>query len=57
LVEQGTFNPKVAGSIPARPITERDPAAHARGMMISFGFWLRVRPLWPDAPGGDWELR
>jgi hypothetical protein len=22
LVEQGTFNPKVAGSIPARPITE-----------------------------------
>ena len=27
LVEQGTFNPKVAGSIPARPITERDPPA------------------------------
>src|SRR6266849_5233151 len=25
LVEQGTFNPKVAGSIPARPISE-DPA-------------------------------
>jgi hypothetical protein len=22
LVEQGTFNPKVAGSIPARPITK-----------------------------------
>jgi hypothetical protein len=26
LVEQGTFNPKVAGSIPARPITKS--AAH-----------------------------
>ena len=30
LVEQGTFNPKVAGSIPARPTSHREPpgAAH-----------------------------
>jgi hypothetical protein len=26
LVEQGTFNPKVAGSIPARPILVLTPA-------------------------------
>src|SRR6266571_5655336 len=29
LVEQGTLNPKVAGSIPARPIAERNPACFA----------------------------
>jgi hypothetical protein len=38
LVEQGTFNPKVAGSIPARPISddhgEHGNAASARSVLL-----------------------
>src|SRR4029077_17913958 len=35
LVEQGTFNPKVAGSIPARPITN---SLHTRNFCTCGGF-------------------
>jgi len=48
LVEQGTFNPKVAGSIPARPITVDDPAA-SRAMMIFDGFLFRSEAIAADA--------
>jgi hypothetical protein len=43
LVEQGTFNPKVAGSIPARPIFPRAPLrgrGAASPCRVAFAFLL-----------------
>src|SRR5438132_13084239 len=38
LVEQGTLNPKVEGSNPSRPMSERSPARpNGRAMTTSFG--------------------
>src|SRR5713101_6330778 len=50
LVEQGTLNPKVAGSIPARPTRPSEVRLGSRrAMMTSLGLLLESTPLGADA--------
>jgi hypothetical protein len=63
LVEQGTFNPKVAGSIPARPMEPLDApsASHSTGAVTGARAVRKGHPTAgvlevADSPRGDVDL-